>query len=195
LEHIFEPFFTTKPVGKGTGLGLAVVHGIVQSHEGVITVESEVGQGTTFCLYFPAQLQPETMIAANTGQLPLGRGQRVLLLDDETALTVMFGKLLRRLSYEVISTNSASEAIRFVRESPTQFDLVITDLNMPEFDGLEVARQVRKIRPNLPVVLASGYSSFLTAEILREAGICELLEKPVALPALAEVVHRNVLRS
>jgi PAS domain S-box-containing protein len=195
LQRIFEPFFTSKPVGKGTGLGLAVVHGIVKSHEGVITVESEIGQGTTFCLYFPAQIQEETMIAADTGQLRRGQGQRILLLDDETALSVVFGKLLRQLSYEVITTNIASEAIRFVRENPTQFDLVITDMNMPEFDGLEVARQIRSIRPDLPVVLASGYISSFTTDILREAGICDLLEKPVALAALADVVYRNVPRS
>jgi PAS domain S-box-containing protein len=195
LDRIFEPFFTTKPQGKGTGLGLAVVHGIVQAHDGVLTVESQVGRGTTFCLYFPAQRQPEVTAAADTGQLPRGQGQKILVLDDELALSVMFGKLLRRLNYDVTTANRANEAIRLFRENPAQFGLVITDLNMPEMDGLEVARRLRDLRADVPVVLASGYTASLTDEVLREAGICALLEKPIALPALAEIVHRHLLRA
>jgi CheY-like chemotaxis protein len=191
LARIFEPFFTTKPVGKGTGLGLAVVHGIVQSHDGAITVESQPGQGTTFCLYFPAQTPTEALTEAATAKLPGGRGQKILLVDDEPALTATFQRLLTRLNYQVITRNSAREAIALFREDPAQFDLVITDLSMPEMNGLELARQLRALRPNMLVILASGFTAELTRENLRAAGVCELLEKPIAMPALAEALQRT----
>jgi len=195
LERIFEPFFTTKPLGKGTGLGLSVVHGIMNSHEGVITVESWVGQGTTFRLYFPAQTQVETAaVDAGPVRHARGRGQRILLLDDETTLTSMLQKMLSRLNYQVATSNRPGEAIRLVRENPAQFDLVITDLMMPEITGLKVASQLRVIRPDLPVILVSGFSEDVNADRLQEAGICERLEKPVAMSVLAEVVQRVLLK-
>jgi len=190
LGRIFEPFFTTKPVGKGTGLGLATVHGIVQAHEGVITVESQVGQGTTFHLYFPAQARAETVIAAGTVAIRQGHGENILVLDDEPALTSVLQKSLRRLDYQVATSNHAGDAIRLFRENTAKFELVITDLSMPEMNGLEVARQLRALRPDLPVILVSGYSVAVDAERLRAAGICERLDKPVSLAALAEVVDR-----
>jgi len=190
LERIFEPFFTTKPVGKGTGLGLAVVHGIVEAHKGIITVESQVGLGTTFTLYFPAQAQAEISTAINVSVVPHGYGQKILALDDEPALTSVLQKMLGRLAYQVTTSNDAGEAIRLVRENPTQFDAVITDLTMPEMNGLEVAKRVHAIRPDLPVILVSGYSVAVDAESLREAGICERLEKPVSPSEMAEVLAR-----
>jgi len=197
LERIYEPFFTTKPIGKGTGLGLSVVHGIMKSHEGVITVESQVGQGTTFRLYFPAQIQAEAVAvdAGTAGRHAHGNGQRILFLDDEVALTSVVQKMLRRLDYQVTTSNSGGEVIRLVRANPAQFDLVITDLTMPEINGLEVARQLHAIRPELPVILMSGYSVSVVADSLRDAGICELLQKPVSLSALTEVVQRVLKQS
>ena len=190
LERIFEPFFTTKPVGKGTGLGLAVVHGIVEAHNGLITVDSQVGQGTTFTLYFPAQAQAATLSATDISSVPHGHGQKILAVDDEPALTSVLQKMLHRLDYQVTTSNQAAEAIRLLREQPEQFDLVITDLTMPEMSGLEVAKQIRAIRPGLPVILVSGYSVSVDAERLREAGICERLDKPVSPGLLAEVLAR-----
>jgi PAS domain S-box-containing protein len=194
LERIFEPFFTTKPVGKGTGLGLSVVLGIVQSHQGHITVESHVGQGTTFCLYFPAQLQNEVAPEISNGHVVHGQGQNILILDDEPALTNMFKRQLQRLNYRVITTNNAREAIQIVRECPAQFDLVITDLTMPEIDGLEVGRQLHRLRPDLPIMLASGFHSIPNDDTLREAGIREVLEKPVVLTVLADLVQRTLAK-
>jgi PAS domain S-box-containing protein len=190
LERIFEPFFTTKPVGKGTGLGLAVVHGIVQAHNGAITVESEVGRGSTFRLYFPGQQQLAVLPATRTLLAPFGAGQRILLLDDEPALTSSLQRLLVRLNYQVTTTNSARESLQWCRRDPAQFDLVITDLTMPEMTGLEVARQLQALRPDLPVILASGFSADLDRESLAAAGICELLEKPISRLTLANVIHR-----
>jgi CheY-like chemotaxis protein len=195
LERIFEPFFTTKPVGHGTGLGLAVVHGIVQSHEGVITVESQVGQGTTFSVYFPAQTTPAAVTTAAADQPVQGRGQNILLVDDEPALTASLGQLLARLNYQVTTRNHARAALELFGKNPAQFDLIITDLTMPEINGLEVARQCHILRPDLPVVLTSGHAPELTAEKLRAAGIYELLEKPVSPQTIAEALQRALAKA
>jgi len=190
LERVFEPFFTTKPVGKGTGLGLAVVHGIVQSHGGVITVESEVGRGTTFHLYFPGQIKQAPTAESTECQIPKGHGEKILLLDDEPALTTTMKGLLQRLNYQVSTSNSAREVLRWYQRDASQFDLVITDLTMPEMTGIELARQLRELRPHLPVILASGFSADLNRDTLRASGIYDLLEKPISMNALAEVIQR-----
>ena len=160
--------------------------------EGHITVESRPGYGTTFHLYFPAQMSPETLTGPvyDASSLPGGQGQKILLLDDELVLGVMFQRLLTPLNYQVTATNSAREALAWFRENPGRFDLLITDLTMPEMNGLDVARQIHALRPQLPVVLASGYGGSLTDEDLRKAGIVELLQKPVSLPLLAAMIHR-----
>jgi PAS domain S-box-containing protein len=192
LERIYEPFFTTKAAGKGTGLGLAVVHGIVLAHDGIITVESTVGIGTTFQIYFPAKASDAAASVAVAGEAPQGNGQGILLVDDEPALTGMFQRVLQRLNYQVTISNSPLEAVGIFRANPAQFDVVITDLTMPELNGLELARQLRAIRPDLRVILASGYIAAIDDEDLRAAGICELLAKPVSLNNLAEVLQRTL---
>jgi PAS domain S-box-containing protein len=191
-ERIFEPFFTTKPVGKGTGLGLAVVHGVVQSHEGIIRVESQPGQGAAFHLYFPAQTSYDPLTNGDTGQLAAGHGQRILLLDDEPSLTLPLQRLLVRLNYQVTVSNRAQEAVEVFRQNPAQFDLVITDLTMPEMDGLEVAGQLRRLRPDVPVILTTGLAPELSHEKLLAAGICEVLEKPIPLATLAAILNRTL---
>jgi PAS domain S-box-containing protein len=195
VARIFEPFFTTKPVGKGTGLGLAVVHGIVQSHDGLLTVASQVGQGTTFQLYFPAQTSTAELTEPVAGETATGQGQHILLLDDEPALTTSLRRLLERLNYQVTTSNSAREAVALVAANPAQFDLVITDMTMPEMNGLEVARQCHTLRPELPVILASGYSAAISATNLHEAGIGQLIEKPISMAVLAELVQRTLAKT
>jgi PAS domain S-box-containing protein len=194
LEHIFEPFFTTKPPGQGTGLGLAVVHGIVHAHHGSITVQSEVGSGTTFSLYFPGQEQHAPPAVAADAEVPPGQGESILLVDDEPSLTSALQRLLARLNYRVNTSNNAREAIRQVQLQPQAFDLVITDLTMPEITGLDVARQLHALRPGLPVILVSGFSANLDSETLASAGICDLLEKPLSRAALARAVHAALSR-
>jgi PAS domain S-box-containing protein len=195
LQRIFEPFFTTKPVGKGTGLGLAVVHGIVESHGGLITVESAVGHGTKFCLYFPARTGEYTLSEPAPVQPRTGQGQKILLVDDEPALTSAFQKMLQRLNYSVTPLNSAREALALFQLNPGNFDVLITDLTMPEMNGLELARRIHACRPQLPVILASGYSPELQRETSQVADICELLEKPVSLTSLASALQRALTKA
>jgi PAS domain S-box-containing protein len=190
MQHIFEPFFTTKPVGKGTGLGLSVVLGIVQSHGGLITMESQVGRGTTFFLYFPGHHQAAAPTGVATDAPPEGHGQSILVVDDEPALTTVLQQMLARLKYRVAISNLGSDAIDRCSANPAQFDLVITDLTMPEMNGLEVARQLHTFRPDLPVILMSGYIGDYNEENLKAVGISELLQKPVAPTALAKAIQR-----
>jgi CheY-like chemotaxis protein len=192
LERIYEPFFTTKPLGKGTGLGLAVVHGIIRSHEGIISVESSVGQGTTFYLYLPAHTAGGTPVQKPNHSVAAGQGQRILFLDDEPVLTSLFQRQLQRLNYNVTTTNSAREAIGLVEKNPASFDLLITDLTMPEISGLEVARQIHRLRPDLPIILATGFNAALNENDLHSAGICKLMEKPITATALAATVARAI---
>ena len=200
-ERIFEPFFTTKPVGKGTGLGLAVVDGIMRSHDGVITVESEIGIGTTFRLYFPAHTQvasaPATVPAAATVPVNLSGGhcEKILLVDDEPALTASLQRLLTRQNYQVSICHYPQEAIRLIKQNPTQFDLVLTDYAMPGMDGLEMARQLHRLWPELRIILVSGFVPDINDEELHAAGIVGILEKPLSMDALTKAIQRAFAKS
>jgi CheY-like chemotaxis protein len=189
LERIFEPYFTTKTFGEGTGLGLAVVHGIVKNHDGAIIVYSQPGKGTTFHVYFPAVEQPEAVSAARAAPLPRGNGQRILFVDDELALTEIAGGILRWLGYSVTARTNPAESLVEFRAAPKDFDLVITDLTMPGMTGLELARQLLEIRPDVPVLLATGFGGTLTAESVRQRGIRDLLMKPFTAESIAATVH------
>jgi PAS domain S-box-containing protein len=190
LDHIFEPFFTTKAVGEGTGLGLAVVHGIMKSHDGGISVYSHPGEGTKFNLYFPVI---ETAAAAQeitATPIPRGHGEHILFVDDEEALASIGKKILERLGYTVTMKTSALEALAAVRDRPEPFDLVITDLTMPVMDGTKLGGQLLQIQPRLPIIISTGYSGVLTAEKAHELGFRELLIKPSTARTLGETVHR-----
>jgi two-component system, cell cycle sensor histidine kinase and response regulator CckA len=192
VERIFDPFFTTKPVDQGTGLGLSVVHGIMKAHDGAIVVTSQLGSGTTFHLYFPAAEAPEPTAAPGRAAVkppPAAGGQHVLYLDDEESLVLLVTRTLERLGYQVSGYTQAAAALAAVRTDPTQFDLVVTDLNMPGTSGLEVAREVARLRPDLPVVLASGY---ITEELRRqvaETGVRQVIYKPNTVEELCAVVQ------
>jgi CheY-like chemotaxis protein len=191
LERIFEPFFTTKPPGEGTGLGLSVVHGIMRSHEGAVTVTSEPGAGTTFHLYFPA-LATDTEASAETkpDKPPMGHGERILVVDDEEPIAQMTGLALQRFGYNVEVRMSPKEALERMRAEPQAFALLITDQTMPGLTGLELVSEVTRLRPDLPVLLTSGYSAALTPENIRSSGVTELLFKPVSPEALGHAAHR-----
>ena len=190
-ERIFDPFFTTKPAGEGTGLGLAVVDGIVQGHGGLIKVESQPGRGSVFHLYFPAAEGAPAVPATPLPSAPrASSGQRILFLDDEKALVLIAKAMLERLGYQVHGYTVAEQALAAFKADPAAFDLLVTDFNMPGASGLDVAREIRRLRPDLPIALASG---FVTDELRAQAlalGIRELIYKPQTIEELAAAVAR-----
>ena len=195
-ERIFEPFFTTKPVGQGTGLGLSVVHGILTAHHGAIAVDSTPGQGSTFHLYFPAVESPidAAQAPAALPVPPRGHGEHVLYVDDDETMVVLVERLLERSGYRVSGYHDAHQAIEAVRDNPQGFDFVVTDFNMPDCSGLEVAHELAGIRPELPVVISSGYiTDELRAEALN-AGVRGLLEKQNTFEELGKLVAQILAR-
>jgi len=207
LERIFEPFFTTKPVGQGTGLGLAVVHGVMRTHEGGVDVQSTPGQGSRFTLYFPvatgqapaapapapAAPAPPATPSATEAAAPTPRQKpHVMYVDDDQALVFLVQRLLRRRGYEVSGFTDPHEATAALRAAPQRYDLLVTDYNMPGFCGVDLVREARLIRPGLPVALASGY---VTAEIEQAAlaeGAQALIHKPNDVEELCATVQRLI---
>jgi CheY-like chemotaxis protein len=190
MERIFDPFFTTKAPGDGTGLGLSVVHGIMRSHEGAITVRSQPGAGTTFDLYFPAVVSAATEAARAVQEVPQGHGERILFVDDEDALGRLARRLLERLGYTVEVANRPQLALTAVAARPEAYALIITDFTMPELRGTDLAVKLHQIRPDLPILLTSGYSEDLSPARLQAAGIHEVLLKPFSAEDLARAVAR-----
>lgn len=192
LERIFEPFFTTRAVGTGTGLGLSMVHGIVTDHGGRVTVESRPGRGSTFRVYLPAAEGARTLLSSRPPPARHGDGIRVLCIDDEAMLAFATERLLAPLGYRVRTCTSATDALRAIRSEPTAYDIVVSDFNMPELSGLEVAAEVARIRPGLPVVLVSGYVSGETRRKAAAAGVRQILQKPYTGAMLSAAILRQV---
>ncbi len=174
LGKIFEPYFTTKDSGQGTGIGLAVAHGIIKNHGGVVTAASQVGEGSTFSVYLPivqGTIQPE---ARDRAEKPTG-SEHILLVDDERALQDIGTQMLQHLGYRVVTAGGSTEALEIFRQSPEAFDLVITDMTMPQMTGEELARELLAIRANLPIILCTGYSEKITPEKALQIGIRDFL--------------------
>jgi PAS domain S-box-containing protein len=190
LERIFDPFFTTKPVGEGTGLGLSVVHGIVTSHDGAITVCSEPSKGTSFHLYFPASEQPVEQTQTPLQDTQLAHGEHVLYVDDEEALVFLGTRNLERLGYKVSGFTDAESALREFHLKPGAFDVVITDVSMPRLSGFEFARQLRAVRPEIPIVVTSGYVRAEDQAKAAHLGIRDIVSKPCTLADLTRALNR-----
>ncbi len=193
IERIFEPYFTTKTKGRGTGMGLAVTHGIVKSHGGTITVESEPGKGSTFTVFLPTVEQRQA--PASAVRVPIQRGdERVLLVDDEMSLVDMGKQMLEGLGYSVEPRTSSVEALELFRTDPGRFDLVITDMIMPNMTGLELSQRIMGIRQDIPIILCTGFSEMVTEVQAKALGINAFLIKPILKADLARTV-REVLDS
>lgn len=190
LERIFEPFFTTKGPGEGTGLGLSVVHGIMQTHEGAVTVQSHPGEGSEFHLYFPADLSVFPPIESpKTEAVPRGSGERVLVIEDELSIGQLAESILGLLNYRAVAMTDALEALEHVQAEPQAYDLVLTDLSMPRMMGTEVASRLLAIRPDLPIILTTGYTTTLNTDAVHAMGIRGLLSKPFSFHSLGAAVH------
>ncbi|OIR03736.1 blue-light-activated protein [mine drainage metagenome] len=189
LKRIFEPFFTTKEPGEGTGLGLSVVHGIVQAHEGTIVVDSKQGVGTEFRIQLPLRDGAVDRRAPSIDAMPRGAGQRILVIDDEEPICELAQRFLVRLGYQVTAHTNPAAALEAFVEDPPPFDLVLTDFTMPLLTGVDVARRVTGRHPEIPVLLMSGYAGAWTTQDLRDAGIRLLINKPLALSILAAAVR------
>ena len=194
--RIFEPFFTTKPIGQGTGLGLSVVHGILSAHRGAISVESQPGQGSCFHLYFPLVDAPAVHNSSLAALPPpsQGHGEHVLYVDDDETMVVMVARILERSGYRVSGFRDSRQAVEAVRARPDDYDFVVTDFNMPEFSGLDVAHELAHIRPHLPVVISSGYVTEELRHEARLAGVRGLLEKQNTFQELCALVTHILSR-
>jgi PAS domain S-box-containing protein len=188
IERVFEPFFTTKPVGQGTGLGLSTVHGIVTSHGGTVSVYSDVGRGTTFHVYLPcAEVAGATR--EEREEAVLGGRERILVVDDEVALARLLTRILERLGYEVTVKTNPQEALETFRADPERFDLVITDHTMPKITGAEVVVEIKRLRPNLPIIVNTGHAGEPLKEQLAQAGVFAVISKPFLQSDIARTVR------
>jgi PAS domain S-box-containing protein len=187
MGRIFDPYFTTKEVGKGTGMGLAVVHGIVTHHGGAISAQSVLGRGASFQVYLPVREAEPILAPPPTVSLASGQ-ERILFIDDEQALVSMGKAFLESLGYDVVIETSSREALALFIRQPDGFDLVITDMTMPEMTGERLAKELRRIRPDIPIILCTGFSHHLNEEEAKAIGIGAFLMKPFGLRELAETV-------
>jgi CheY-like chemotaxis protein len=190
LERMFDPFFTTKRVGDGTGLGLALAHGIVTDFGGVIDVATQVGVGTTFTIWLPATGETPKLLAEPVDELPRGNGETVMIVDDEGALVALAEETLAELGYEPVGFDSSLAASQAFRADPGRFDLVLTDETMPDLTGTELAREMRQLRPDIPIILMSGYSGAILSERAQAAEVIDVLRKPLVRRDIAVPVSR-----
>ncbi len=189
LKQIFDPFFTTKPVGKGTGMGLSVVHGIVKSHGGEITVSSQLGEGSIFKIFLP--LQEKSMRSAPpTDEMPVGGNERILFIDDELPIVKISKELLQNLGYQVTVKTKANQAIELFKLRPDEFDLVITDFYMPKLNGMLLVEELRKLRADIPIIMISGFVDHQTIERVKKIGVQEFLRKPLMTMEIAKVIRK-----
>jgi CheY-like chemotaxis protein len=189
MELIFDPFFTTKGTGEGTGMGLSVVHGIIKSLGGAITVDSELEKGSTFELYIPAieseaVLEPESAVP-----LPVGT-ERILFVDDEELLVDLGKQMLERLGYKVVTRTNSLEALELFRANPNEFDLVITDMTMPNLTGDKLAAELLKMKPNIPIILCTGFSSTIDEHKAKAIGIRAFVYKPILKKDIATAIRK-----
>jgi PAS domain S-box-containing protein len=190
MDRIFDPFFTTKKRGEGTGLGLSVVYGIVKEYGGVVTVQSKPGAGSTFVIYLPVAAQAEKLKKEEPVDIIPRGSERVLFIDDESVLAEIGKDILEELGYSVIATSSSTKALEIFYAQPDGIDLVITDMTMPAMTGADIAKEILKIRPDIPIILCTGFSEVITEGEAKRMGIQEFLMKPLTLRDIATAARK-----
>lgn len=189
MDRAFNPFFTTKERGKGTGMGLSVVHGIVNSHGGAISVSSEPGKGSVFNVFLPVVENDKILAMDAEEPIPTGN-ERILFIDDEEILAEMCKEMLEQLGYDVTATTSSIEALETFRANADKYDLIITDMTMPLMTGEKLAKEIMNIRPDIPIVICTGYSELISEESARAMGIKEYAMKPLVKRDLARIIRK-----
>jgi CheY-like chemotaxis protein len=190
MERIFEPYFTTKGPGEGSGMGLAVVHGVARSHGGHITVYSEPGKGAAFHVYLP-RIDGIGTAPVPVSSEPAPKGtERILFTDDEKQIVDMVQQMLERLGYHVTARTSSVEALKAFRAKPDTFDLVITDQTMPNMTGAELAQKIMGIRPDIPIILCTGFSEVIEKEKAKAMGLRDYVMKPIVKSDIAKIIRR-----
>lgn len=189
IDKIFEPFYTTKDAGEGTGMGLAVVHGIVKSYNGNISIYSKEGEGTTFSILFPI-IVDVIHIEKKQEETIQGGNERILLVEDDASLADAEKKLFEELGYNVTKITSGVEAFEIFRKVPDRFDIVITDYSMPKMTGGELISQIRSINPDVPVILCTGFTNVITQPKASTLGIGDIITKPIELGAIAKSIRK-----
>jgi hypothetical protein len=193
MEKIFDPFFTTKEVGKGTGLGLATVIGIVKSHGGFLTVQSELGVGTTFSIFLPANQETKASDTAKEDEnVPRGKGELVLVVDDEPPIREALVRTLEANGYRVFTAEDGSDALHLYHQRRSEIDLVITDIAMGQMDGVMLVRALRKVDPKVRVIVSTGHMQKENVVVLEGLGVKTFLDKPYTADKLLRAVHKAI---
>ncbi len=188
LDRIFEPYFTTKQAGEGTGLGLSIAHGIIKDHGGHITVYSEPGRGTTFYIYLPC-IDEKAVTEKEAVLTPAKRGnERIMIVDDEPEIALLFDRTIKSLGYQVVAYTDSMEALQAFRMEPDGIDMVITDTNMPRMNGIQLASELLIIKPELPIILSTGFSELIDDAALKKMGIRKFINKPISKREIAEAI-------
>ncbi len=191
LQSIFEPYFTTKDTGEGSGMGLAVVYGIVRDHGGKIDVYSEPGVGTTFTIYFPVLSSEKTEeLNKNRRTSIIGNKEMILFVDDEESLVALGTKMLEKLGYRVENSTNSIDALEVFKAAPDKFDLIVTDMTMPKMSGITLAAEIHKIRMNIPVILCTGFSASINEKNFISKGLSALIMKPLVKRELGEAISK-----
>ncbi len=188
IKRIFDPFFTTKKKGKGTGLGLAVVHGIVEGHHGLIHVEGKPNQGAVFDIYLPV-IESNVLLGAKKESTLVRGKERILMEEDEIVKVEVGKKIFEKMGYKVTAFTSSLDALLSFKKDPDQFDLVITDMTMPQMTGDIMAREILKLRPQMKIILCTGYSERINAEKAIKLGISRYVEKPVTHAEFLKIIR------
>jgi PAS domain S-box-containing protein len=189
IDQIFDPYFTTKEVGKGSGMGLAVVHGIVKNHNGAITVDSGLGKGTKFIIFFPL-VSKKAMIESKTSQdIPRGN-ETILFVDDEISIVKMVQRMFERLGYKVETATTPQDALERFSLNPDHFDLVITDMTMPQMTGVKLSKKLMAIREDIPIIICTGHSTLVDEERAKDLGLAAYVMKPIDLQQTAQTIRK-----